>query len=126
MFDHVSLRVGDVGKSVAFYHAIAASADVPLARQTDEQAVFVGDESGGTFVIVRGEPTANLHVAFTGDHDAVQGFHDHAIAAGAESNGEPGERPIGTGGYYAAFVFDLDGNNIEVAHRGYAVEGAVG
>lgn len=118
--DHVGLRVGDVGRSVAFYHAIAASAEVSLARQSDESAVFVGDVSGGSLVLTHGEPTANLHVAFSGDHDAVRGFHDHAIGAGAESNGEPGERPLGTDGYYAAFVLDPDGNNIEVVHRGYA------
>ena len=64
--------------------------------------------------MIAGEPTQHAHIAFSGDDDAVRRFHADAIAAGYRSNGEPGERPHYHAGYYAAFVLDPDGNNIEV------------
>ena len=64
--------------------------------------------------MVAGEPTQNLHVAFSGKDDDVRRFHADATAAGYRSNGEPGERPRYHDGYYAAYVLDPDGNNIEV------------
>jgi catechol 2,3-dioxygenase-like lactoylglutathione lyase family enzyme len=68
---------------------------------------------------VPGTPTANLHLAFSGHDTDVQRFHADALAAGYESNGEPGERARYHPGYYAAFVFDPDGTNVEVVdhHR---------
>ena len=53
----------------------------------------------------------------TDDDGAVQGFHAAATGAGHRSLGEPGERPRYHPGYYAAFVFDPDGNNIEVVNH---------
>jgi catechol 2,3-dioxygenase-like lactoylglutathione lyase family enzyme len=53
----------------------------------------------------------------SGDDDAVRRFHGDAIAAGYRSNGEPGERPRYHAGYYAAYVLDPDGNNIEVVNH---------
>jgi catechol 2,3-dioxygenase-like lactoylglutathione lyase family enzyme len=64
-----------------------------------------------------GEPTQHAHIAFSGDDDAVRRFHTDAIAAGYRSNGEPGERRDYHDGYYAAFVLDPDGNNIEVVNH---------
>jgi catechol 2,3-dioxygenase-like lactoylglutathione lyase family enzyme len=68
---------------------------------------------------VPGTPTANLHMAFAGDEDAVRRFHGDALAAGHRDHGAPGERPQYHPGYYAAYVLDPDGNNIEVVdhHR---------
>jgi catechol 2,3-dioxygenase-like lactoylglutathione lyase family enzyme len=61
-----------------------------------------------------------MHLAFSGEDDDVRRFHADATAAGYQSNGEPGERPRYHAGYYAAYVLDPDGNNIEVVdhHRG--------
>jgi catechol 2,3-dioxygenase-like lactoylglutathione lyase family enzyme len=67
--------------------------------------------------VIAGEPTQNVHVAFSGDDDDVRRFHADATAAGYRSNGEPGERPRYHDGYYAAFVLDPDGNNIEVVNH---------
>jgi catechol 2,3-dioxygenase-like lactoylglutathione lyase family enzyme len=72
-----------------------------------------------TFSLVPGgEPTANVHLAFPGDRDAVHAFHAAALAAGATDNGGPGERPEYHDGYYAAFALDPDGNNVEVVDHG--------
>src|SRR5262249_47027552 len=77
--------------------------------------------NGGSFSVLPGEPTVDLHMAFPTDDDAVaQAFHRTLVEAGYRDNGAPGERPIYHAGYYAAFVLDPDGNNIEVVnhHRG--------
>ena len=67
-----------------------------------------------------GELTGRVHLAFQGkDRAAVERFHVEALAAGGRDNGAPGERPYHPG-YYAAFVLDPDGNNIEVVYHGPA------
>ncbi len=67
--------------------------------------------------MIAGEPTQNIHIAFSGDDDDVRRFHADATAAGYRSNGEPGERARYHDGYYAAYVLDPDGNNIEVVNH---------
>jgi catechol 2,3-dioxygenase-like lactoylglutathione lyase family enzyme len=90
-----------------------------IRRQTADRAAFSVGASDGSFFVIAGEPTRNVHVAFSGEDDDVRRFHADATAAGYRSNGEPGERPRYHDGYYAAFVLDPDGNNIEVVdhHR---------
>ena len=63
------------------------------------------------------EPTQNLHVAFSGDDGDVRRFHADASRAGYRSNGKPGERSRYHPGYYAAYVMDPYGNNIEVVNH---------
>jgi catechol 2,3-dioxygenase-like lactoylglutathione lyase family enzyme len=117
--DHVAIRVNDVEASTAFYSTIGAAAGLKIGRQNADRAVFSVGASDGSFLVIAGEPTQNIHIAFSGDDDNVRRFHADATAAGYRSNGEPGERPRYHDGYYAAFVFDPDGNNIEVVdhHR---------
>ena len=72
----------------------------------------------GSFSLVSGEPTANLHLAFGATEDAtVDAFHAAATGAGYRDNGAPGERAVYHPGYYGAFVLDPDGNNIEVVNH---------
>ena len=67
-----------------------------------------------------GVPTGRTHLAFqANDRATVERFHAAAVAAGGKDNGAPGKRPYHPG-YYAAFVLDPDGNNIEVVHHGRA------
>ena len=68
-----------------------------------------------------GEPTEHLHLAFATAQDAAVGaFHEAATGAGFRSNGAPGERPQYHPGYYAAYVLDPDGNNVErILGEGY-------
>jgi len=65
-----------------------------------------------------GEPTRGMHIAFqAADQETVQRFHEAAIAAGGRDNGAPGEREYHSG-YYAAFVLDPDGTNVEAVYHG--------
>ena len=88
------------------------------ARTTTRPSAWQYSGASGTFSLLPGEPTEHLHVAFpTRDDGDVERFHAAAVAAGYESNGEPGERARYHPGYYAAFVLDPDGNNIEVVNH---------
>jgi catechol 2,3-dioxygenase-like lactoylglutathione lyase family enzyme len=75
-----------------------------------------GNEDEPFAVERRGPPMAPTHIAFTASSHA-QAFHAAALAAGGTDNGAPGERPYG-GYYYAAFVLDPDGHNIEAVYHG--------
>jgi catechol 2,3-dioxygenase-like lactoylglutathione lyase family enzyme len=115
--DHVAIRVADVEASTAFYSTIGDAAGLTLRRQSPESAAFAVGASDGTFLIFAGPPTQSIHIAFSGDDDGVRLFHADAIAAGYRNNGEPGERARYHAGYYAAYVLDPDGNNIEVVDQ---------
>jgi catechol 2,3-dioxygenase-like lactoylglutathione lyase family enzyme len=115
--DNVTVRVNDVEASTSFYSTIAPAAGLTIRDQTADRAVYSVGASDGSFSVIAGEPTQDIHVAFSGEDDDVRRFHADAIAAGYRSNGEPGERPRYHAGYYAAFVLDPDGNNIEVVNH---------
>jgi catechol 2,3-dioxygenase-like lactoylglutathione lyase family enzyme len=122
MIDHLWIRVADVAAAAAFYDVIAPSAGLHARpNRDDEHATFFdGRDAGGSFTLVAGDVlTEHVHLAFGGDEDAVRRFHADATAAGYRSNGAPGERPQYHPGYYAAYVLDADGHNIEVVdhHR---------
>jgi catechol 2,3-dioxygenase-like lactoylglutathione lyase family enzyme len=115
LFDHVHLRVADLEASKRFYRAALESLGLGLAWETE--SAFSADE---LFVSADGEPTGGLHLAFQApDREAVQRFYDAALSAGGEDNGRPGERDYHPG-YYAAYVLDPDGNNVEAVFHGPA------
>jgi catechol 2,3-dioxygenase-like lactoylglutathione lyase family enzyme len=118
--DHLWIRVPDVARAKRFYETIAPHAGIILGADTPERAQFSG-AAGGSFSLIAGAPgeqTEHVHIAFpTNDNAVVDRFHEAATAAGYASNGPPGERPRYHPGYYAAFVFDPDGNNIEVVNH---------
>ena len=114
--DHVWIRVADLAAAKRFYETIAPHAGLRLDRDTAERVQFEG--SSGSFSMLPGTPTENLHLAFPTDDDGdVDRFHRAATDAGFESNGEPGERPQYHPGYYAAYVLEPDGNNVEVVNH---------
>jgi catechol 2,3-dioxygenase-like lactoylglutathione lyase family enzyme len=114
--DHLWMRVADVEASKRFYEAIAPYAGFRLRRESPERAQFTGEE--GSFSVVLGTPTENLHMAFPAtENAAVDTFHRAATEAGYRDNGAPGERPIYHAGYYGAFVLDPDGNNVELVNH---------
>jgi catechol 2,3-dioxygenase-like lactoylglutathione lyase family enzyme len=115
--DHVVIHATDVEASTAFYSTIGAGAGLTVRRETGERAAFSVGASGGSLLLIAGEPTRNVHLAFSGDDDDIHRFHADAIAAGYRSNGEPGERSRYHDGYYAAYVLDPDDNNIEVVNH---------
>ena len=114
--DHLWVRVADLEASRRFYRTIAPV--VGLSVNEDSRwgvGVFAQDRS---FTLLRGEPTANVHVAFPArDDQTVREFHRVAVEAGYGDNGPPGERAIYHPGYYSAFILDPDGNNVEAVNH---------
>ncbi len=116
IIDHVWIRVADVTAAKRFYETIAPHAGLRIDRDTSERVQFAG--TSGSFSLVSGMPTENLHMAFpAGDDVTVQRFHRAATDAGYRSFGAPGERPQYHPGYYAAYILDPDGNNVEVVNH---------
>jgi catechol 2,3-dioxygenase-like lactoylglutathione lyase family enzyme len=116
IIDHLWIRVADLPAARAFYETIAPYARLRLGDDTPDRVQFVG--AAASFSLVPGPPTEHLHMAFPARENAVvDRFHEAAVAAGYTSNGGPGERPRYHPGYYAAFVLDPDGNNIEVVNH---------
>jgi catechol 2,3-dioxygenase-like lactoylglutathione lyase family enzyme len=115
--DHLWIRVADVAAARAFYATIAPHAGLrPGAGDRPGHAHVAGES--GSFSLVPGEPTEHVHLAFPADDDAtVDAFHRAATDAGHRDNGAPGERAVYHPGYYAAFVLDPDGNNVEVVNH---------
>jgi len=114
--DHLWIRVADVAAAKRFYETIAPHARLRLRRDTPDRAQFVGDS--GSFSLVVGEVTKHVHIAFPAAENAtVDAFHRAALAAGYHDNGAPRERPEYHDGYYAAFVLDPDGNNVELVNH---------
>jgi catechol 2,3-dioxygenase-like lactoylglutathione lyase family enzyme len=115
---HLWLRVADVDASKRFYELVAEHAAFRFNRVVDgdpRRAQFVG---GGSFSVVAGTPSENVHIAFPADDNAtVERFHAALTAAGYRDNGAPGERPVYHRGYYGAFVLDPDGNNVELVNH---------
>jgi len=114
--DHLWIRVADVPVAAAFYDLVVPYGGFERKGNDPDHAHFVG--AGGSFSLVAGRPTENLHVAFPAtENAAVDAFHRAAIEAGYRDNGAPAERPRYHPGYYGAYVLDPDGNNIELVNH---------
>ncbi len=121
MFDHVKFGVRDFAASKAFY--LQALAPIGVAVVSEGEPSYGVELSGGGDVSLclfeTSEKPAHLHVAFVAQERAqVDAFYRAALAAGGKDNGPPGLRPRYHANYYAAFVIDPDGHNIEmVCHK---------
>ena len=118
----MKLPVSDLAASRTFYAGALAPFGYRLVYESDRSLGFgVGDggEDDEPIAVELGDPPGSrTHVAFTASSPAqVDQFHAAALAAGGRDNGPPGERPYG-GHYYAAFVLDPDGHNIEAVYHG--------
>lgn len=131
MLDHLTLKVRDIDRSIAFYTKALAPLGY-IAKAHHEPTIGFGVDDGTPhsdfYVSPMDEPTETIqlddataatsacpvtHIAFLADGPAaVRAFHTAALAAGGRDNGAPGPRAYHPG-YYAAFVLDPDGNNIE-------------
>ena len=121
LIDHLQLVVKDLAAGRRFYAAVFATLEVPLGGEGDDffwyDELFVSTKDGAS---AQGALTGRTHLAFqAASREAVASFHRAALAAGGRDNGPPGERPYHPG-YYAAFVLDPDGNNIEAVFHGAA------
>jgi catechol 2,3-dioxygenase-like lactoylglutathione lyase family enzyme len=122
LIDHLHLRAGDLAASKRFYHAVLEAIGRADAIVESERH-FNADELWIDAADARTERT-HVHLAFQApDRETVDRFHAAALAAGGTDNGAPGERKYHPG-YYAAFVLDPDGNNIEVVFHGPAERSA--
>ncbi len=125
LIDHLQLVVADLAASRRFYQAVFAALDVPMGGEgetyfwADELFVSTADSEAAA-----GRLTGRHHLAFQARDEAmVQAFHAAGLAAGGTDNGAPGMRPYHPG-YYAAFLIDPDGNNIEAVYHGEAERSA--
>lgn len=125
ILDHIGFAVSNYAASRAFYEKTLAPLGIGVmmevtAEQTGQDAHCGFGTDRPEFWIGTGTPLAgSLHVAFTAvDRETVDAFYAVALAAGGRDNGAPGLRPHYHPHYYAAFVLDPDGHNIEVVcHR---------
>lgn len=118
VIDHVHIRVQDAAASVAFYKTVLATLDIPPIWESERGAQLAN------LVVTDGEPKTigPVHIAFVAEsRGQVDAFHRAGIEAGARDNGAPGVREQYSseagGRYYAAFLLDPDGNNVEAVHR---------
>jgi catechol 2,3-dioxygenase-like lactoylglutathione lyase family enzyme len=120
IIDHLWIHVADLEASKRFYVLAGTAARFEVRREEPGRVTFGGSDPNVSFSLVAGPSTANLHVAFPGDDGAIRRFFEQTTAAGYRGNGKPGERARYHPGYYAAYVLDPDGNNIELVnhHRG--------
>jgi len=125
LIDHIQLVVKDLAASKRFYSAVFKTLDIPLGGEGEDY--FWADElfiSSKESQAAQGALTGRMHFALQAkDRETVQRFHAAALEAGGRDNGKPGERPYHPG-YYAAFVIDPDGNNIEAVFHGPAKKSA--
>ena len=127
LVDHIQLVVADLAASRRFYDAVLGVLQIPLGGEKADahfwyDELFVstpdGPEAAGTL-------TGRHHLAFQArDRAAVDAFHAAGLAAGGRDNGAPGERKQYHPGYYAAFLLDADGNNVEAVYHGEAQRSA--
>ena len=125
LIDHLQLVVRDLPASRSFYEAVFRVLEIPLGGTGDDY--FWADElfiSTASSEAAQGQLTGRHHLAFQArDRAAVDAFYKAALEHGGKDNGAPGERKYHPG-YYAAFVLDPDGNNIEAVFHGEAQRSA--
>jgi catechol 2,3-dioxygenase-like lactoylglutathione lyase family enzyme len=112
VFDHVEVHASNYAESVRFYETVLAPIGIPKLLVHEDWTCFANLN-----VVDRRPPTQNLHLCFYArDKEQVDAFHRAGVESGFRSNGEPGYRDYGPG-YYAAFLLDPDGNNVEALYR---------
>ena len=122
LIDHIQLIVGDFEASRRFYKAVFEAIGMPISGEGDDylwvDELFISSPDSEA---AAGKLTGRHHLAFQAkDRAMVDAFHAAGIEAGGVDNGKPGERPRYHPGYYAAFLLDPDGNNIEAVYHGEA------
>ena len=118
MIDHVSVAVRDLDAAARFYQAVLATLGF-TQLETRPATVGFGKKYPEFWINLRTgaatvPPGSGAHICFRArSNELVDAFHAAALNCGGSSDGVPGLRPQHGGGYYAAFIHDLDGNRIE-------------
>jgi catechol 2,3-dioxygenase-like lactoylglutathione lyase family enzyme len=115
MYDHIGLKVKDLEASVRFYTAVLAPLGHVLCSRDASGAGFGPPDAPALWLYAdHNARTPGAHVAFRApDHDAIRKFHAAGIKAGGRDNGGAGPRADYSPTYFAAFLIDPDGNNVE-------------
>lgn len=125
MFDHVKFGVRNYAVSKAFYLKVLEPLGATVVTEWPPNGVEIGQPQGSVSLCLfqTEEEPAHLHLAFVAEsRQQVDAFYRAALAAGGTDNGPPGLRPQYHANYYAAFVLDPDGHNIEaVCHAPEAI-----
>ena len=116
---HVAVNVTDWEAAKQFYAAVLGLLGYRVVYEEEGALAYYADAGGLDFGIGRRDPAGGAHVAFDcPDRETVDRFHANGLAAGGRENGAPGIRAHYDANYYAAYVLDPDGNNIEaVCHH---------
>jgi catechol 2,3-dioxygenase-like lactoylglutathione lyase family enzyme len=130
MFDHIGFRVQDLNASRRFYDAAMAALGLSVIDNTATSFligrsaaqpipfIWIGTDSPSFWTGEHQTSASPIHLAFSAGSPAdVQAFYRAALANGGTDNGAPGPRGPAEMKYYAAFVLDPDGNNVEAGHR---------
>ncbi|HZR35881.1 MAG TPA: VOC family protein [Nevskia sp.] len=119
MYDHIGLKVKDVAASARFYSAALAGLGHVLASQDANGAGFGPKGAPALWLYRDAKAYGGTHLAFRADsRAAVEKFHKEGLKAGGRENGKPGLREDYSPNYYAAFLLDPDGNNVEAVWMG--------
>jgi catechol 2,3-dioxygenase-like lactoylglutathione lyase family enzyme len=126
MLDHVSLPVGDLALSSAFYDAMLACLGMGRRKQRQDAVGYgLSSRAAPVFWILQRQgvgsasPGLGSHLSFQAEgHAAVDAFHRTGLSLGGRDAGAPGPRPAYTQPFYGAFLFDPDGFKIEAVCRG--------
>jgi catechol 2,3-dioxygenase-like lactoylglutathione lyase family enzyme len=115
MYDHIGLRVADLDTSLKFYQAALAPLGHVVGSKDQSYAGLGPQDAPALWLhLVKARPGSGAHVAFRAtSRAAVDGFHAAGLKAGGRDNGAPGPRADYGPTYYAAFLVDPDGNNVE-------------
>jgi predicted lactoylglutathione lyase len=122
MFDHVQIKVEKFENSRVFYESVLRTLGYKVILEF-EGVVGLGNNPHDMFEVRQADATAPVsiavHIAFVAkSREAVEAFHATALAHGAKDNGMPGPRPQYEEGYFAAFVVDPNGHNLEAVFKG--------
>ncbi|AGY57058.1 VOC family protein [Gloeobacter kilaueensis] len=120
MFDHISISIQDLDKSIAFYDAVFAPLGYQFAFRHPRGAAY-GPNGRPLFWLDHrptGQPAGGGHFAFAApSRTAVDSFYQAALGQGGKDNGPPGLRSHYHPNYYAAFVLDPDGHRLEAVYH---------
>lgn len=121
MIAHTGIPVGNYRRAKKFYTTVLATLGYTQNMEYGEAAGFNDGKNTDFWISSTEKDLIPLHVAFQAQSKAeVKAFHDAALKAGAKDNGKPGYRKKYWPGYYAAFVYDADGHNIEAVYYDYS------